>query len=385
MRAAVRAYTNFLIQDYELDTDDGVARTIIEEFIKGMGGKAKFLAVLRQMAYGIYVEGGSACELANNKERMAEKIVWVSPWSMAAQKMEGDEGEYWVYGQQSLYGRLDPILYDESNPNPYFKYIPSDQQGNEPFGQGALSPIISSVTALNEMITMMTQFIHGRVFPKQIFQIDVGTLQKAGYTADQITKIAEKAQGLLEGRLNAADVTQDLTITAPIIATLVGALERGGIDGTEMMADIYERQSQRGSGIPRTLFGSRRTGSGLNDNESRIEWGAWDIFIESDQVLVTDPITELFSVILMQQNNHSMVKLKLLNNDVEINRIHAEYFKMKVEAYTELAKLNLYTREEMRRKFNDSTKSTFDFSDLEPELPDELKEAETEPMPSGDE
>lgn len=385
MRAAVRIYSNFLIQDMELDTDDDVAKGIIEEFIKGMGGKAKFLSMLRQMAYGIYVEGGSCCELSNDKNRMAKKIDWVSPWSLAAQKEEGDEGEYWIYGQQSLYGRLDPILYDESNPNPYFKYIPSDQQGHEPFGQGQLSSIVSSVTALNELISMMTQFVQGRVFPKQIFQVDVDTLAKAGYTAAQIEKIAEKAQGLLEGKLNAADVTQDVTITVPIIATLVGALERGGIDGAEMMADIYERQSQRGSTIPRTLFGSRRAGSGLNDNESRIEWGAWDIIVESDQVMVTDPITELFSVILMQHNNHSLVKLKLLNNDVEIARIHGEYFRMKVDAYVKLKTLNLYTPDELRRKFNDSTKTTFDFSDLPMELPEELKKQPMPmPPPSGD-
>ena len=387
MRSATRIYSNFLIQDMELDSDDENAKAIINEFIKGMGGKAKFLSVLRQGAYGMYVEGGSCFELSNDMQRMAKKIDWVSPWSLAAQKMESDEGEYWVYGQQSLYGRLDPILYDESDPNPYFKYIPMDQQGNEPFGQGALSPIVSSVTALNEMIAMMVSFLQGRVFPKHIYQIDVQTLAQAGYTSEQITKAAKATKDLLDGKLNVADITQDITITAPIIATLVGAMERAGLDGTEMMADIFERQSQRGSGIPRTLFGSRRTGTGLNDNESRIEWGAWDISIDSDQVLITDPITEFFSVILMQQNNHSEVKLKLVNKDVEINRIHAEYFDMKVDAFVKLKQLMLYTQEELRRKFNDSTKSSFDFSDMEPDLPPELMNAEPEPqpMPSGDE
>ena len=384
MKSAVRIYSNFLIQDYELDSEDDTARMIIEEFIMRMGGKAKFLAVLRQMAYGMYVEGGSACELANNKQRMAEKIVWVSPWTLAAQKEEDDEGEYWVYGQQSLYGRLEPILYDERNPNPYFKYIPVDQQGNEPFGQGQLSPIVSSVTALNEIITMIVQYIQGRVFPKHIYSVDTKTLADLGYTKEQIEKVAKQATALLTGKLNAADITQDIVLTVPIIATLVGGMERANLDGTEMMADIFERQSQRGSGIPRTLFGSRRTGTGLNDNESRIEWGAWDISIESDQVLIADPISELFSLILQQHNNNSEVRLKLLNNDVEINRIHAEYFKMKVEAYAELKALNLYTPQELRQKFNNSTKSTFDFSDMETELPAELMMDTPEPMPNPD-
>ena len=124
--------------------------------------------------------------------------------------------------------------------------------------------------------------------------------------------------------------------------------------------------------------------SGLNDNESRIEWGAWDISIESDQVLIADPISELFSLILQQHNNNSEVRLKLLNNDVEINRIHAEYFKMKVEAYVELKSLNLYTQQELRQKFNNSTKSTFDFSDMETKLPAELMVDPMEPMPTPD-
>lgn len=390
MRSATRIYSNFLVQDYILDADTERGKLVIEDFIQGMGGRGKFLSVLRQMAYGMYVEGGSCAELSNDAMGMAKKIDWVSPWSLAAQKMEGDEGEYWVYGQQSLYGRLDPILYNESDsvPNPYFKYIPVDQQGNEPFGTGNLSPIVSSVTALNEIITLMAQFIQGRVFPKQVFQIDVKTLSDAGYTADQITKIAKQAQALLTGKLNAADITQDLVLTVPIIATLVGALERGGIDGTEMMADIFERQSQRGSGIPRTLFGSRRTGSGLNDNESRIEWGAWDITIASDSVLIEDPITDFFSIILSQNHLRGAVRLHLINNDVEINRIHAEYFKLKTDAYTGLKALNIYTQEELRRKFNDSSKATFDFSELPMELPEELKmmpKPDSEPEPNPEE
>lgn len=382
MRSAARIYSNFLIQDFELDSDDDQAKAIIEEFIMGMGGKAKFLSMLRQVAYGMYVEGAYCTELSNDLMGMARKIDWVSPWSLAAQKEEGDEGEYWIYGQQSLYGRLDPILYDESDPNEYFKYVPMDQQGNDPFGVGQLSPIVSSVTALNEMITMMAQFIQGRVFPKQVFQIDVKTLSDAGYTSEQITKIAEKAEALLKGKLNASDITQDLVLTVPILATLIGALERGGIDGTEMMADIFERQSQRGSGIPRTLFGSRRTGTGLNDNESRVEWGAWDISIESDQVIVEDPITDHFSTVLHQHNNNSEVRLNLLNNDIEINRIHAEYFELKVNAYVKLKELGLYTQEELRGKFNNSTKFAFDFSDLDAKLPAELMAETPEPMPA---
>ena len=381
MRAATRIYSNFLIQDYELDPEDDSAKEIIESFIMKMGGKARFLAVLRQIAYGMYVEGGSSCELANNKQRMADKIVWVSPWSLAAQKEEDDEGEYWIYGQQSLYGRLDPILYDERNPNPYFKYIPIDQQGNEPFGMGQLSPIVSSVTALNEVITMIAQYIQGRVMPKHIYTLDPQPLIAMGYSKEQIEKIAKQAEGLLKGKLNAADITQDIVLTVPILATLVGAMERANLDGAEMMTDIFERQSQRGSGIPRTLFGSRRTGSGLNDNESRVEWGAWDISIESDQVLVEDPVSELFDLVLMQAENPYKCRLNLVNRDIEINRIHAEYFDLKADAFTKVKALNLYTPEELRRKFNNSTKKSFDFSDMEMELPDELKMG-SEPMPN---
>ena len=215
------------------------------------------------------------------------------------------------------------------------------------------------------------------MFPKHIYSVDTKTLADLGYTKEQIEKVAKQATALLTGKLNAADITQDIVLTVPIIATLVGGMERANLDGTEMMADIFERQSQRGAGIPRTLFGSRRTGTGLNDNESRIEWGAWDISIESDQVLIADPISELFSLILQQHNNDSEVLLKLLNNDVEINRIHAEYFKMKVEAYVELKSLNLYTQQELRQKFNNSTKSTFDFSDMETELPDRTYDGHT--------
>ena len=374
MKSIVLIYQNFLIQDYELVSEDENAIEIIEQFIKRMGGKAKFLSILRQGAYGMKVEGGSCFELSNDDQGMAEKIDWVSPWTLAAQKMEGDRGEYWVYGQQSLYGKLEPILYDESDKDnyKYFTYIPVGQEGNEPFGTSSLSSIANSVVALNNLITLMVQYIQGRVFPKKMFAIDVKTLSDLGYDKKQIENIAIKMQALLKGKLDASDITQDELLTVPIVATLISGLERSGIDGSELMGDMFERQAQRGSMTPRTLFGSRRTGSGLNDNESRIEWGAWDITIESDSVLITDPITEFFSIVLEQQGNQSGCQLKLINNDVEINRIHAEYFELKAQAFTTIKALGIYTQEELRKKFSDSTKTSFNFSDLGPELPDEL-------------
>lgn len=382
-KALNRAYNNFIVQDYILvpdeDGDDsGVA--IIEEFIDGMGGKAKFLAVLRNIAYGMFVEGGSCSELINDLDGRAKEIVWVSPWSLAADKLEDEEGEYWVIGQPTPNGQLDPILYDERNPNKYFKYIPTDQMGNDPFGSSRLSGIQASTIALNELLRLMVEYIQGRVFPKKVFQVDLQPLIDMGYEKEEIEQIAVKTEQLIKGILNSADITQDATLSAPIIATLVGGMERSNLDGSEMMVEIFERQIQRGSGLPRSLFATRRTESGWNQNESRIEWGAWDISVESDQVLISDPVTEYFTEILQQNNNQGGVSLKLINNDVEISRIHGEYFQLKVEAYTKLKALNLYTSEELRKKFGDSTKSTFDFSDLESELPEELMQQQQQPQ-----
>ena len=377
MKMIVSKAQSFLVQDYILDTDDPEAEMIIKRFIKEMGGKAKFLGVLKQIAYGIRVEGGSCMELSNGKDGMAKKIDWVSPWTLAAQKMEGDEGEYWVYGQQSLYGRLDPILYDESKPNPYFKYLPVGQEGNDPFGSSSLASITTSVVSLNNVITLLSQYIQGRVFPKKLFQVDVKTMSDLGYTKEQIEKAANKTEQLLKGKIDASDITQDLTLSVPIIATLVSGMERGGVDASDLMLDAFERQSQRGSGLPQPIYGSRRSG-GLNDTEHRTQWGAFNIDIEGEQVLITEPISEFFEIILRQKGNMSDCMLKLLNNDVEINRINAEFFKMKAEAFTTVKGLGIYSQEELRKKFADSTKTSFDFSDLGPELPAELMN----PMPA---
>ena len=383
----VRTYINYVVQDFKLDGHDD-AKRIIEDFISKMGGRAKFLSFLKQVAYGYYVEGAVCIELSNDPiTKMAKTMDYVAPWSMGAEKAEAPDGsgEYYRYGQLRRSGKLDPVLYDPHDPeinDDYFKYVPAEQRGNYPFGKSQIGSNIFSATALTNLITLIVQFIQGRVFPKHVFSVDYSKLPDS-YSADQITKAAKTVSAMIKGQLDASDISQDLVTSLPIFAVLIGAMERANIDGVELMSDIFERQIQRGSGVPRTLFGSRRTGSGLNDNESRVEWGGWAIAIQSGQVMIELPVSELFQVVLDQRGSRETCTLRLINNDVEINRINAEYFDMKVEAFTKIKDLGLHKRKYLFRKFNDNSIASFDFSDATEEEDFEEMDIPT-PQPTGD-
>ena len=390
VKGVVNNYIDFVVQDYILDSDDEAAILIIEEFIKGMGGKSKFISLLKQVAYGYYVEGAVCIELVGDPTTSEPKsIKYVSPWSMAAQLVDdGPEGEYYRYGQLNRTTReLDPVLYDEYNDevnDDYFKYVPADQQGNNPFGTSQIAASMFPGVALTNLVTLIVQFIQGRVFPSHIYFPDYQQMQanQREMKKEDFDKAKKIVTQLLKGQLQVKDINQEVFSSVPIVAMLVGTLERSNIDGVELMADIFERQIQRASRVPRTLFGSRRAGSGLNDNESRVEWGGWAIVINSAQTTIQLPISEFFKTILETRGNQSEVNLKLLNEDVEIKRIHSEAADLKASAFIKIQQLGLYTREFLFRKFNDTSITSFDFADADENTDFLEEEPQSEPLPA---
>ena len=373
-RSIVNTYLDFCVQDYILDGEDDRAKEIIQAFIIRMGGKAKMMSFLRQVAYGYYVEGAVCMELVNDSvTRQPKSLEYVSPWNIAAQKMNGPNGEYYAYGQIDRGGALNPKLYDPEDPevnDDYWKYVPADQKGHYPFGTSQIAANIFSATALTNLVTLIVQFIQGRVFPKHIWFPDYTKMPpNSKYDEDDFIKAGAIITKLLKGQIDASDITEDYLTSLPVVAMLVGSLERANIDGVELMADIFERQIQRGSRIPRTIFGSRRAGSGLNDTESRVEWGGWHIVTSSAMLTMSLPVSELFSVILetegynVPEDEEPPVQLRMINNDVEINRIYSEAFDLKADAFTKIKGLGLHTREYLFRKFNDNSIKSYDFSD----------------------
>ena len=379
MARITNIFVNNVVQDYSLESEDDAAKQIIEDFFDGMGGKVKVIELLKQICYGNYAEGGSGIELVNDEQGTPNKIVYVSIWTMSADKMSNGTGDYYVYGQRNKQNKLDPVLYDESDPTDYFKVITVNKKGDKPFGNSTLTPAILPAVALSDMLTLLLEFMQGRVFPKHLYSLDVQPLIDAKWSKEDIQEALNTASDLLNSKISSADVTEDIVLATKVTTVLVGAMEAAGIDGSELIIDINERELQGISGIPQTLFGSKRTAAALNSDENRIAWQGWSITKESARIPIKTPIDDFLTLILRANGNASTVTIELIDNDYEQYRIEAEAFLTAMKGYTLLNKLGIYTQQELRTI---SRTKHFDLSIFDDELPSELANSQpTEPQP----
>ena len=398
LRFAVDTYVDYTVSEFTIDTEEESDYQIIDTWINGFPrGRAGFLKYLKQLAYGRYVEGGIASEGVTDEQGMLTKAVYVSPWTLACELKEDPVvGEYYVYGQRQQGSSELTVLYDEANPmneaNPgKFIYLPAHQNGDDPFGSSQVSPALFSVASMQNLLSDIVNFMQGKVFPKHVYSIDIKALSDAGFTAPQIAQAQELATNLLKGTLDGADITEDVILSIPIIATLIGSTERARLDGLEMIMDIFERMQQRGLKVPRVLYGSRRSGGGgLNDNESRVEWFSFFKRIFSGMTDIEAVVAFHCEDMLMMHGSTGTGSILLDRSDPELQRYAAEQFKMDMEAYGMWAEMKsgdgtpLFAAEELRRKIIQSQPQ---FNDLDLDLPPELKEARMmmpAPMPMND-
>ena len=80
---AVKVVKRYTVADYELVGDED-SKAIIQEFIDEMGkGNTEFLTVLKDIAYGVYVEGAACGELNFSIDGSTPlRIDWVSPFTL---------------------------------------------------------------------------------------------------------------------------------------------------------------------------------------------------------------------------------------------------------------------------------------------------------------
>lgn len=277
LRFAVDTYVDYTVNDFTIDAEDERDYEIINTYINGFpNGRAGYLGYLKQLAYGRYVEGGIGSELINDEMGMPVKSVYVSPWTLAAELREDPViSEYYVYGQRQRDSNFElKVLFDEANPmDNGFVFLSAHQTGDDPFGASQITPALFSILSMQDLLFSIVNLTKGQVFPKHIYSVDTKAMADAGYTHAQITAAANLATDLITNTLDAADITEDVVLSVPIVATLVGALERAGIDGAEMILDIFERMQQRGLKVPRVLYGGRKqTGVGCRVSITSRGW-----------------------------------------------------------------------------------------------------------------
>ena len=373
LSTATEIMQEYGVQGFTVQGKDPQDVEIVENYIHNTfpKGAAGYLNYLKQLAYGYYVEGGIASELINDDMGMPVKQVYVSPWTMAAELRDDPQvGEYYVYGQRQQGSNFDlKVLEDERDESKRkFIYLPANQKGDDPFGMSKVVAVLSSLTAMKDLVTNITNFMQGRVFPKHIYSLDTQAMKNAGFTTKQIAEAATLATDMITGKMSAADITQDIVMSVPIVATLVGALEAANLDGVDMVADIFERRENRGLGLPRVLYKPRSTGTSLNDSETRVDWLAIMKGLKSLRGSIEAVCEYHNSDVLAAYGSTGKVYTVLDTDDVELRRIFAELLKLEMEAYSEVKKLGVFTRKELRRKIIESQSM---FGDLDVEMPDD--------------
>ncbi len=336
------------------------------------------LALFKRLVYGIYVEGAACAELvfsASEMDKKPIKISYCSPYSLSFVKKTDDNiGEYYLVVQyQDTHDYK--ILFDEANPKAYetFRYIPINVRGTNPYGSSQVAAALFPTTAKMDFMQRMVEWLQGQVQPMRLFQLDVESLAKAGYAPQDIKKAAEVFESLMKGALNMRDLTQDPTISVPVKAIVIGALENSQISGLDVILDMFDRAQQRAFNLHRVVFGGRRQGGGLNDRES--EYGYFQVYemCENFRNMVTELVNPFHEIILnfygVPNDPEDPVLLELDSDDIWIERLHAEAFDIKMQGYERLEALGVLTKEELRQKV---ISNTFDLTDLPPELPEEL-------------
>jgi len=388
MRSAVTMYRDYGIRRYEL-LGNNRSRNIVQSFFDGMTRRGHNpISLFKRFMYGIYVEGAFCGELVFSEDGTTPLFIkYVSPWSMSFERIGGDDPVYaeeYLIGQRDNSNRLN-VLFDPRSPDPTFSYVPYNPLGNKPYGSSQIAPALFGGITMSDLLVSLSQFVQRKVFPRGVFSLITRELVQAGYSAEQITKIANRASTAVKNQINNTNTTQDIVLPVEVVFTLVGSLERANIDGAEMIVDILERKLQRGLGVPRLMYGGRRQGGGLNDTESRVDWQAFNARLMGMRDFIEVPLNGFIEQILIAAGNGGECTIEFDDTDPELERMDAEFFDLIMDGFTKLRALNLYSQDELRIKVSQRVPM---LTDLGEELPPELRDIPPlppSPSPNNDE
>ena len=356
----VRSYQDYTLSDFELETDNDASRRRIEGFIDDMGrGGDNFLAFLKRLIYGIYVEGGCSQELNWSEDgKRPRDIKYVSPWTLEWQYAVSSGGErYYRIVQYQGVRRTPIILQDQMNPNPFFRYTPVNLSGTNPYGNSSVEPALWGIVGKHQLMGMLLGFVQGQILPKGAWAPDLRALLSASpnmnLTAKDILQFGEKVAEVVKRASDGSDITQDFVSSFPLIYEVIGATKDANFEPLQVMSTIFATAIQNGGRLPSILYQPENLRSGIGDRKTTIDWTSFDNRCESVANLIEDEVTPFFDLILLGDRStdamyEPAVRLKIKRNDAEIRRIRSESFKMKMEGYKLAKELEVFTDAEFR-------------------------------------
>lgn len=374
----VRSYLDYTISDFELDTANDKSKRRIEGFIEDMGmGGDNFLAFLKRLGYGAYVEGASSYEINFSKDgKRPIGFSYVPPFSLEFQRARASgHGRYDKIIQYANGPGRPPItLQDRANPNPFYRYAPLNVSGTNPYGSSSVEPALWGIVGRQQLLGSLIAFVQGQIFPKGAYAPDLRAILSASpnvnLTASQILEFGNQVAEVVRSAVSEGDITQDLISSFPLLYEVIGVMKDANLQPLDVISKMFAFGIQTGARLPSILYMPENLRTGIGDQKTRIDWTAFDDRCETTGNLMEDEVSAGFDVVLMGDRStyetyEPEVRLKVVRNDAEIQRIQSEAFKQKMEGYQSLKELGIFSDEQL---YQIVVQGKYDFSEFAAEM-----------------
>ena len=248
----------------------------------GRGGD-NFLAFLKRLIYGAYVEGAVSYEIswsADGKEAIS--FDYVPPFSLEfLRTISRNRKRYYRIVQYSNGpGRPPVVLQDKENPNPFYRYAPLNVSGTNPYGNSLIEPALWGIVGRQQLLGALLGFVQSEITPSGVYAPDLQALLSASpninLTAKDITEFGNKVAAVVKAATDGKEITQDMISSFPILYEVIGRLKDANFEPLEIMTKVFATAIQMGGQLPNILYLPENLRTGLGDQKTRIDWTAFD-------------------------------------------------------------------------------------------------------------
>lgn len=271
---------------------------------------------------------------------------------------------------------IDP---EDPETSMYFKYEKFRVSREMYRGVGMFESIVSTVLSLISIRANSMAYFEGQARPQSIISVPIQELLRAGIftTEAQIEAYTLNVANAIEDAFNKGDGSDIAIIEAEIKHELRQGMNRSNLTIADLLFRIYEREFERGSGIPGAITGSNENRS---EGQGSTEDNSFKIKIDSVQNKVESVYNYYAPTILTSRGIPGEPTYQLNRVNIEGRKQEAEILEILAKAYKDLIEQGIMSREQAQAllKMQNKTYEILDDPDLEAPTVREIMEGEEE-------
>ena len=352
MKRALTVMKRYLNTKYELDASDDSSKASIQDFIYRMELTGKtFGERVDEDIYNMIIEGAYSREVVyDSTGNIAVDSVPVSPMSLRYMKLESE-----LYREKTvIFQRIKNkfvILHDPEDPilSQTFAYYPVDKIGHEsPLGNPPVTPAIFGILSKEELMRTVSKFIQGQIMPTELITLSRDLLAKSGYDTQSIDSIIAKGTAELEMAVSGGDSTRKHIVGTDLSVEQLGVMGNVDFQALRVLFVTFDYVILRGLDIPKVLFQIERTGGGLSNNESDVEYNAFQRSLEYYRNIIESMWERQFIVVLRNEGSVGTCRPMFDATDTESTRILSETFNVLVTGLLQVLGAGIFSATEVR-------------------------------------